>query len=138
MHSSEGRFNWSDPLLLDQQLAPEERLVRDTARAYSRDKLAPRVLKCFREEHTDPEVFRELGSLDMLGVVLPDTYGGAGLNYVSYGLVAREVERIDSGFRSMMSVQGSLVMLPIYEFGTESQRRKFLPKLAKGELIGCF
>jgi glutaryl-CoA dehydrogenase len=138
MSHSDARFNWSDPLLLDQQLSQEERLVRDTARAYAQDKLAPRVLEAFRREQSDPAILRELGALDMLGVVFPEQYGGAGLNYMSYGLVAREVERVDSGFRSMMSVQGSLVMLPIFEFGTEAQRKKYLPKLAKGELVGCF
>ena len=132
------RFNWSDPLLLDQQLTDEERMVRDTARAYCQDKLAPRVLELFRHEKPDAAIFRELGALDMLGIVIPEQYGGAGLGYVSYGLVAREVERIDSGFRSMMSVQGSLVMVPINEFGTEAQKKKFLPKLATGEWIGCF
>src|SRR5687768_16214324 len=132
------RFNWADPLLLDQQLSHEERMVRDTARAYCQDKLAPRVLDMFRHERADPSIFREMGQLDLLGVVIPEQYGGAGMNYVSYGLVAREVERVDSGYRSMMSVQGSLVMVPINEFGTESQKRKFLPKLATGEWIGCF
>ena len=132
------RFNWSDPLLLDQQLTDEERMVRDTARAYCQDKLAPRVLEVFRHEKTDVAIFRELGELDMLGIVIPEAYGGAGLGYVSYGLVAREVERVDSGFRSMMSVQGSLVMVPINEFGTEAQKQKYLPKLATGEWIGCF
>jgi glutaryl-CoA dehydrogenase len=136
--ASESRFSWADPLLLEQQLTHEERMVRDTARGYAKDKLAPRVLEMFRHEKTDVSIFREMGELDLLGVVIPETYGGAGLNYVSYGLVAREVERIDSGFRSMMSVQGSLVMVPINEFGTEAQKRKFLPKLATGELIGCF
>jgi len=131
-------FNWSDPLLLEQQLSHEERMVRDTARAYCQDKLAPRVLDAFRHEKTDPEIFREMGRLDLLGIVIPETYGGAGLGYVCYGLVAREVERVDSGFRSMMSVQGSLVMVPINEFGTEAQKRKYLPKLATGEWIGCF
>ena len=132
-------FNWNDPLLLDQQLSEEERLVRETARAYAQEKLAPRVLQAFREEHADTAaIYRELGELDMLGVVIPEQYGGAGLNYVSYGLVAREIERVDSGFRSMMSVQGSLVMLPIFVFGTEAQKQRFLPKLASGELIGCF
>ena len=131
-------FNWSDPLLLDQQLTHEERMVRDTARAYCQDKLAPRVLDMFRHEKGDPSIFREMGALDLLGVVIPEQYGGAGLNYVSYGLVAREVERVDSGYRSMMSVQGSLVMVPINEFGTEAQKQKFLPKLATGEWIGCF
>ncbi|HET9371707.1 MAG TPA: acyl-CoA dehydrogenase [Vicinamibacterales bacterium] len=132
------RFDWADPFLLDQQLNSEERMVRDTARAYCKDKLLPRALDAFRHERTDVAIFREFGALDMLGIVIPETYGGAGLNYVSYGLVAREVERIDSGFRSMMSVQGSLVMVPINEFGTEAQKRKFLPKLATGEWIGCF
>ena len=132
------RFNWSDPLLIDQQLTHEERMVRDTARSYCQDKLAPRVLEMFRGEKADPSIFREMGALDLLGVVIPEQYGGAGMNYVSYGLVAREVERVDSGYRSMMSVQGSLVMVPINEFGTESQKRKFLPKLATGEWIGCF
>jgi glutaryl-CoA dehydrogenase len=135
---SDARFNWSDPLLLDQQLTDEERMVRDSARAYCQDRLAPRVLDAFRREHTDVAIFREMGALDMLGVVIPEAYGGAALNQVSYGLVAREVERVDSGFRSMMSVQGSLVMLPINEFGTEAQKQKFLPRLATGEWIGCF
>jgi glutaryl-CoA dehydrogenase len=135
---SEARFNWSDPLLLDQQLTGDERMVRDSARAYCQDKLAPRVLEAFRHERTDVAIFRELGQLDMLGIVIPEAYGGSGLGYVSYGLVAREVERIDSGFRSMMSVQGSLVMVPINEFGTEGQKKKYLPKLATGEWIGCF
>jgi len=132
------RFDWSDPFLLDQQLTNEERMVRDSAHAYCQDKLAPRVLEMFRHERPDPSIFRELGALDMLGIVIPESYGGAGLNYVSYGLVAREVERVDSGFRSMMSVQSSLVMVPIHEFGTEAQKRKYLPKLATGEWIGCF
>ncbi len=135
---TKARFNWSDPFLLDQQLTDEERMVRDTAAEYCRDKLAPRVLEAFRHERTDIAIFREFGALDMLGVVIPEEYGGAGLGYVAYGLVAREVERIDSGFRSMMSVQGSLVMVPINAFGTEAQKRKFLPKLATGEWIGCF
>jgi glutaryl-CoA dehydrogenase len=135
---TEARFNWSDPLLLDQQLTDEERMVRDTARDYCRDKLAPRALEMFRNEGVDLTIFRELGELDMLGIVIPEQYGGAGLGYVSYGLVAREVERVDSGFRSMMSVQGSLVMHPINQFGTEAQKQKYLPKLAKGEWIGCF
>src|SRR6188472_1680710 len=131
-------FNWSDPLLLDQQLTHEEKMVRETARAYAQDKLAPRVLEMFRHERPDPSIFREMGALDLLGIVIPETYGGAGMGYVSYGLVAREVERVDSGFRSMMSVQGSLVMVPINAFGTEAQKQKYLPKLAKGEWIGCF
>ena len=135
---SDTPFNWSDPLLLDQQLTSDERMVRETARAYCKDRLLPRVLESFRHETTDAAIFREMGALDMLGIVMPEEYGGAGLGYVSYGLVAREVERIDSGFRSMMSVQGSLVMVPINEFGTEDQKKKFLPKLATGEWIGCF
>jgi glutaryl-CoA dehydrogenase len=132
------RFNWSDPLLLDQQLSHEERMVRETARSYCQDQLAPRVLEMFRGEKADPAIFREMGALDLLGMTIPEQYGGAGMSYVSYGLVAREVERVDSGYRSMMSVQGSLVMVPIHEFGTEAQKRKFLPKLATGEWIGCF
>ncbi len=138
MATQTARFTWNDPLLLDQQLSPEERMVRDTARDYCQQQLAPRVLEAFRHEKTDLAIFREFGALDMLGVVIPEAYGGAGLNYVSYGLVAREVERVDSGFRSMMSVQGSLVMVPINEFGTEAQKQKFLPRLATGEWIGCF
>jgi len=131
-------FVWSDPLLLDQQLTQEERMVRDAAHAYCQGKLAPRVLESFRQEKTDVQIFREMGGLGMLGPTLPPEYGGPGLGYVAYGLIAREVERVDSGYRSMMSVQSSLVMLPIYQFGTEAQRRKYLPKLAKGEWIGCF
>ena len=138
MATPAARFNWSDPLLLDQQLTEEERMVRDTARQYCQEKLAPRVLEMFRHEKPDPSIFREMGELDFLGIVIPEQYGGAGMGYVSYGLVAREVERVDSGFRSMMSVQGSLVMVPINAFGTEAQKRKYLPKLATGEWIGCF
>jgi glutaryl-CoA dehydrogenase len=136
--ASESRFSWADPLLLEQQLTHDERMVRDTARGYAKDKLAPRVLESFRKEQTDITIFQEMGKLDLLGIVIPEAYGGAGLGYVSYGLVAREIERIDSGFRSMMSVQGSLVMVPINEFGTEAQKKKYLPKLATGEWIGCF
>jgi glutaryl-CoA dehydrogenase len=135
---SKAQFNWSDPLLLDQQLTDEERMVRDSAHAYSQEKLLPRVLEAFRAEKTDVEIFREMGALGLLGPTIPEQYGGAGLNYVSYGLIAREVERVDSGYRSMMSVQSSLVMVPIYEFGTEAQKKKYLPKLATGEWIGCF
>ena len=135
---SGAKFHWEDPLLLDQQLTADERMVRDAARAYAQDKLMPRVLEAFRHEKTDPAIFREMGELGLLGATLPAEYGGAGLNYVCYGLIAREIERVDSGFRSMMSVQSSLVMLPIYEFGTEAQRKKYLPKLARGEWIGCF
>jgi len=131
-------FVWDDPLLLDQQLTQEERMVREAAHAYAQGKLAPRVLQAFRAESTDPAIFREMGQLGMLGPTIPADYGGPGLNYVGYGLIAREIERVDSGYRSMMSVQSSLVMLPIYEFGTEAQRKKYLPKLATGEWIGCF
>ena len=135
---SKASFHWDDPLLLDQQLTDDERMVRDAAAVYAQEKLAPRVLEAFRSESTDPAIFREMGELGLLGATIPTEYGGAGLNYVSYGLVAREIERVDSGFRSMMSVQSSLVMLPIFEFGTEAQRQKYLPKLATGEWIGCF
>lgn len=136
--SSNPSFHWQDPLLLDQQLTEEERMVRDAAYAYAQDKLAPRVLNAFRNEQTDPAIFSEMGELGLLGATIPVEYGGAGLNYVSYGLIAREVERIDSGYRSMMSVQSSLVMVPINEFGSEAQKQKYLPKLARGEWIGCF
>jgi glutaryl-CoA dehydrogenase len=133
------RFDWRDPLLLEQQLTGEERMVRDAARAYCQEKLAPRVLEAFRSERADTAaIYRELGQLDMLAITMPEEYGGAGLGSVSYGLVAREIERVDSGFRSMMSVQGSLVMTPINEFGTPAQKQRFLPKLATGEWIGCF
>ncbi|ODS95860.1 MAG: acyl-CoA dehydrogenase [Lautropia sp. SCN 69-89] len=131
-------FKWDDPLLLDAQLSEDERMVREAALAYCQDKLAPRVLEAFRNEKTDPAIFREMGELGLLGPTIPTEYGGPGLNYVAYGLIAREVERVDSGYRSMMSVQSSLVMVPIYEFGTEAQKRKYLPKLATGEWIGCF
>ena len=131
-------FHWQDPLLLDAQLSADERAVREAAAAYCQDRLAPRVLEAFRHEHTDTTIFREMGELGLLGVTIPEAYGGAGLNYVSYGLVAREVERVDSGYRSMMSVQSSLVMVPIFEFGNEATRQKYLPKLARGEWIGCF
>lgn len=131
-------FHWADPLLLDQQLSDDERMVRDSAAAYARDRLAPRVLEAFRHEKTDVAIFREMGELGLLGATIPEAYGGAGMNYVCYGLVAREVERIDSGYRSMMSVQSSLVMVPIHEFGTEAQRQQYLPRLATGQLIGCF
>jgi glutaryl-CoA dehydrogenase len=132
------QFSWGDPLLLDQQLAQEERMVRDAAHDYCQGKLLPRVLEAFRHEKTDPGIFREMGELGLLGPTIPPEYGGPGLSYVSYGLIAREVERVDSGYRSMMSVQSSLVMVPIFEFGTPAQRQKFLPKLASGEWIGCF
>ena len=132
------RFHWNDPMLLDSQLTDEERQVADAARAYSQDRLAPRVLEAFRHEKTDAAIFREMGDLGLLGATIPEAYGGAGLSYVCYGLVAREVERIDSGYRSMLSVQSSLVMVPINAFGTEAQKQKYLPKLATGEWIGCF
>jgi glutaryl-CoA dehydrogenase len=138
MSTDHASFNWADPLLLDDQLSTDERQVRDAARAYAQDKLLPRVTLAFRNEQTDPAIFREMGELGLLGATIPADYGGAGLNYVSYGLIAREVERVDSGYRSMMSVQSSLVMLPIYAFGNEATRRKYLPKLASGEFIGCF
>jgi glutaryl-CoA dehydrogenase len=131
-------FDWADPFLLDDQLSEDERMIRDTARAYAQDRLAPRIIDAFANETTDPEIFREMGALGLLGPTLPEEYGGVGANYVSYGLVAREVERIDSGYRSMMSVQSSLVMYPIYAYGSEEQRHKYLPKLASGEWIGCF
>jgi glutaryl-CoA dehydrogenase len=131
-------FCWDDPLLLDTQLADDERAVRDAARAYCQEQLAPRVLEAFRQEHTDLAIFREMGELGLLGPTIAEAHGGAGLNYVCYGLVAREVERVDSGYRSMMSVQSSLVMVPIETFGTEAQKQKYLPRLARGEWIGCF
>lgn len=131
-------FAWDDPFLLEAQLAEEERMIRDTARAYVQERLAPRVRQAFRNEHTDPAIFREMGELGLLGVTIPETYGGIGASYVAYGLIAREVERVDSGYRSMMSVQSSLVMYPIHAYGSEAQRRKYLPKLASGEWIGCF
>src|SRR6516162_6838425 len=124
-------FSWSDPLLLGEQ-------VRDAAHAYAQDQLMPRVTEAFRHEKSDPAIFREMGALGLLGATLPNEYGGSGLNYVCYGLIAREIERVDSGYRSMMSVQSSLVMYPIYSYGSEEQRRKYLPKLATGEWIGCF
>ncbi|MBP6223469.1 MAG: acyl-CoA dehydrogenase [Rhizobacter sp.] len=132
------RFQWEDPLLLDSQLAADERQVREAAAAFCRDRLAPRVLEAFRHETTDVAIFREMGELGLLGIVIPPEYGGAGMNHVCYGLVAREVERIDSGYRSMMSVQSSLVMLPIHVFGSEAQRQQYLPKLAAGQAIGSF
>ncbi|MEC5407795.1 acyl-CoA dehydrogenase [Paraburkholderia sp. MPAMCS5] len=132
------QFHWEDPLLLDQQLTEDERMVRDAAAAYAQDKLQPRVLEAFRHEKTDIEIFREMGELGLLGPTIPEQYGGPGLNYVAYGLIAREVERVDSGYRSMMSVQSSLVMVPIHAFGSEAQKQKYLPKLATGEWIGCF
>ena len=131
-------FQWDDPLLLDAQLSEDERMVRDAARAYCQDKLMPRILEANRHERFDREIMNELGELGFLGSTLPEDYGCAGVNYVCYGLVAREVERVDSGYRSAMSVQSSLVMHPIHAYGTEDQRRRYLPKLATGELVGCF
>ena len=133
-----GNFQWDDPFQLDQQLTSDERMIRDAAYEYCQGKLMPRVQDMFRHEKTDTTIFREMGELGLLGPTIPTEYGGAGLNYVSYGLVAREVERVDSGYRSMASVQSSLVMVPINEFGTEAQKQKYLPKLATGEYIGCF
>jgi glutaryl-CoA dehydrogenase len=132
------QFQWEDPLLLDQQLTQDERMIRDAARDYCQGKLAPRIQDAFRNEKTDPAIFREMGELGLLGPTIPAQYGGSELNYVSYGLIAREVERVDSGYRSMMSVQSSLVMVPINEFGSDAQKQKYLPKLASGEWIGCF
>jgi glutaryl-CoA dehydrogenase len=131
-------FHWDDPLLLEAQLTGEEKMIRDAARDYAQGQLAPRVLEAFRHERTDPGIFKEMGEVGLLGATISEEYGGGGLNYVSYGLIAREVERVDSGYRSMMSVQSSLVMLPIFQFGTEAQKQKYLPPLARGESIGCF
>ncbi len=133
-----GSFNWDDPFRLSDQLEEDERLIADSARAYAQEKLQPRVTQAFQNEETDPEIFREMGEMGLLGTTIPEEYGGIGAGYVTYGLVAREVERVDSGYRSMMSVQSSLVMYPIYAYGSEEQRRKYLPKLASGEWIGCF
>src|SRR5215216_4485598 len=131
-------FNWEDPLDLDGELTPEERMIRDSVRAYAQEKLFPRVLMAYREERFDREIMPEMGELGLLGPTIPEEYGGAGLGYVAYGLIAREVERVDSGYRSTLSVQSSLVMHPIYAYGTEAQKKKYLPKLATAELIGCF
>jgi glutaryl-CoA dehydrogenase len=131
-------FNWEDPLDLESELTEEERMVRDTARGYAQDKLLPRVLQAFREEKVDRDLIPEMGALGLLGPTIPEEYGGAGLGYVAYGLIAREIERVDSGYRSTLSVQSSLVMHPIFAYGSEAQRRKWLPKLASGEIVGCF
>jgi glutaryl-CoA dehydrogenase len=131
-------FNWEDPLDLESELTEEERMVRDTARDYAQEKLFPRVLKAYHDESYDPAAILEMGALGLLGPTIPEEYGGAGLGYVAYGLIAREIERVDSGYRSAMSVQSSLVMHPIYAYGSEAQRRKYLPKLATGEMVGCF
>jgi len=138
LNMTRANFHWDDPLLLDEQLSMEEKMVRDAARDYAAGRLAPRIVEAFRHEQSDPSIFREMGGLGLLGATIPEEFGGGGLNYVSYGLIAREIERVDSGYRSMMSVQSSLVMLPIYRFGTEEQKRRFLPALARGESIGCF
>ena len=132
------KFDWTDPFLFEEQLSEEEQLIRDTARDYAQGELQPRVLEAYANEQTDPAIFTEMGELGLLGVTIPEEYGGVGAGYVAYGLVAREVERVDSGYRSMMSVQSSLVMYPIYAYGTEEQRNHYLPKLATGEWIGCF
>jgi glutaryl-CoA dehydrogenase len=133
-----GRFGWEDPFRLDDQLTEDERMMRDAARAYAAEKLEPRVASAYRDEATDPAIFAEMGEMGLLGVTIPEEYGGLGAGYVAYGLIAREIERVDSGYRSMMSVQSSLVMYPIFAYGSEEQRRKYLPGLARGTLIGCF
>ena len=133
-----GQFDWSDPFRFDAQLTDEERMLRDAAAAYAAEKLSPRVTQAYRDEVTDPAIFAEMGEMGLLGVTIPEAYGGLGAGYVSYGLIAREVERVDSGYRSMMSVQSSLVMYPIYAYGSEAIRQKYLPKLASGQWIGCF
>jgi glutaryl-CoA dehydrogenase len=133
-----GRFDWSDPFRLEDQLTEEERMLRDAARAFAEDRLAPRVTQAYRDEVTDPAIFAEMGEAGLLGVTIPEEYGGLGAGYVAYGLIAREVERVDSGYRSMMSVQSSLVMYPIHAYGSEAQRMRYLPGLASGKLIGCF
>ena len=137
-HTNAGIFDGDDPFYLTQQLSEEERMVRETALAYATERLQPRVQNAFRNEHTDRGIFNEMGELGLLGPTIPEQYGGAGLDYVSYGLIAREIEAVDSGYRSMMSVQSSLVMVPINEFGSEAQKQKYLPKLATGEWVGCF
>ena len=131
-------FQWEDPFLFETQLSDEERMIRDTARDYAQDNLMPRIIEANRNEHFDPEIMKEMGALGLLGPTIPEEYGGAGVNHVSYGLIAREVERVDSGYRSALSVQSSLVMYPIYAYGSEEQKKKYLPKLATAELIGCF
>ena len=133
-----GVFAWDDALLFDAQLEEDERMIRDTARAYAQDKLQPRIIDAYLQEKTDRAIFGEMGELGLLGPTVPEEFGGVGANYVSYGLIAREVERVDSGYRSMMSVQSSLVMYPIYAYGSDAQRKRYLPKLASGEWIGCF
>ncbi len=136
--AEKNHFNWQDPFLLDAQLSDETRMIRDAAAAYAADKLAPRVQQAYRDEVTDPAIFAEMGAQGLLGVTVPEEYGGVGASYVDYGVVAREIERIDSGYRSMMSVQSSLVIYPIFAYGSEEQRQKYLPKLVSGDYIGCF
>jgi glutaryl-CoA dehydrogenase len=136
--SKTSHFVWDDPFLLEDQLTEDERMLRDGARTYAQEQLQPRVVEAYAQETTDPEIFREMGEMGLLGVTIPEEYGGIGAGYVAYGLIAREVERVDSGYRSMMSVQSSLVMFPIHAYGSEEQRQKYLPKLASGEWIGCF
>ena len=131
-------YDWADPFMLEDQLTEDERLTRDSARAFAQEKLQPRVIDAYREEEVAPEIFRQMGEMGLLGITVPEEYGGLGAGYVTYGLVAREIERVDSGYRSMMSVQSSLVMYPIYAYGSEDQRQKYLPGLASGALIGCF
>ncbi|THF57854.1 acyl-CoA dehydrogenase [Ollibium composti] len=138
MAGDKNAFVWDDPFLLEDQLSEDERMIRDAAATFAADKLSPRVEQAYLEEKTDPAIFREMGEAGLLGVTVPEEYGGLGSNYVTYGLIAREVERVDSGYRSMMSVQSSLVMYPIHAYGSEEQRKKYLPKLASGEWIGCF
>ena len=136
--SMEAAFQWEDPLDLESELTEEERMVRDTARGYAQDKLFPKVIAAYREERVDRAIISEMGELGLLGPTIPEEYGGAGLGYVAYGLITREIERVDSGYRSTLSVQSSLVMHPIYTYGTDAQRKKYLPKLARGEIVGCF
>jgi glutaryl-CoA dehydrogenase len=136
--STEAAFQWEDPLDLEGELTEEERMVRDTARGYAQDKLFPKVIAAYREERVDRAIISEMGDLGLLGPTIPEEYGGAGLGYVAYGLITREIERVDSGYRSTLSVQSSLVMHPIYTYGTDAQRKKYLPKLARGEIVGCF
>ena len=131
-------FDWEDPLYLNAELSDDERMMAESAKSYAQDKLAPRIAEAFANETVAPEIFKEMGDMGLLGVTVPEQYGGLGGSYVAYGLVAREVERVDSGYRSMMSVQSSLVMYPIYAYGSEEQRQKYLPKLSSGEYIGCF
>ncbi|WP_404711108.1 acyl-CoA dehydrogenase [Sphingomonas sp. MMS24-J13] len=136
--SADSAFQWDDPFLLEDQLGEEERMIRDTARAYAQEKLAPRIREAYAHEHTDRAIFDEMGALGLLGATLPEEFGGVGASYISYGLVAREIERVDSGYRSMMSVQSSLVMFPIHAYGSDELRSRYLPRLASGELVGCF